>query len=220
MNIRILEPEWLDTLPEDDARAQRSRRDLVRVNALMGNVGVVAGLLRDALPAGRAWRIAEVGAGDGTFAARVLARLRGQGELILVDRGCAPTVAVEGWRVRAERADVFDWLERAPPLDAVFANLFLHHFDDAALRRMLAGIAARAPVFAACEPRRSRLAVAGASLLGLIGCNDVTRHDAVVSVRAGFNGRELASLWPAASGVRLEERRRGLFSHAFSACRT
>ena len=51
MSTRILEPEWLDTLPEDDARAQRSRRDLVRVNALMGNVGIVARLLRDALPA-------------------------------------------------------------------------------------------------------------------------------------------------------------------------
>ena len=44
--------------------------------------------------------------------------------------------------------------------------------------------------FVACEPRRSRARRSlGSRLLGLIGCNDVTRHDAVVSVRAGFRGR-------------------------------
>ena len=39
---RVLEPEWLDALPHEDPRARRSRRDLVRVNALMGNDRIVA----------------------------------------------------------------------------------------------------------------------------------------------------------------------------------
>jgi hypothetical protein len=47
----------------------------------------------------------------------------------------------------------------------------------------------------------------------------VTRHDAVLSVRAGFAGRELSALWPSADGWKLEERRAGLFSHLFVAHR-
>jgi hypothetical protein len=222
MLARSLEPEWLDTLPEGDARALRSRRDLVRVNALMGNAAIVASLL-DTLPGSRPVRIAEIGAGDGAFASRVTARLRGKGEIVLVDRASRPSPAViqammrGGWRVTAAQADVFEWLAGCGNLDAVFANLFLHHFDAPALRRMLEGIARVAPLFVACEPRRSPVALAGSRLLGVIGCNDVTRHDAVVSVRAGFTGHEISRLWPQASKARLEESRRGLFSHAFRA---
>ena len=222
MLARSLEPEWLDTLPEGDARALRSRRDLVRVNALMGNAAIVASLL-DTLPGSRPVRIAEIGAGDGAFASKVAERLRRKGEMVLVDRASHPSPSVVkamtriGWKVTAAHADVFDWLGGCGRLDAVFANLFLHHFDAPALRRMLEGIAPVAPLFIACEPRRSPVALAGSRLLGLIGCNDVTRHDAVVSVRAGFTGHEISALWPRASDARLEECPRGVFSHAFRA---
>jgi hypothetical protein len=56
-------------------------------------------------------------------------------------------------------------------------------------------------------------------MLGLIGANGVTRHDAAVSVRAGFKGGELSALWPANPRWRLRERRAGLFSHLFLAQR-
>jgi hypothetical protein len=84
---------------------------------------------------------------------------------------------------------------------------------------MLAGIAERASVFVACEPRRSRTALVGSHLLGLIGCNDVTRHDAVASVVAGFHGRELSMLWPQSTAWTLDEGPRGLFSHLLVARR-
>src|SRR6185312_2676586 len=100
--------------------------------------------------------------------------------------------------------------------DAMAANLFLHHFEAPALAHMLALAASRTRLFVGCEPRRSRFALAGASLLGIVGCNDVTRHDAVVSVRAGFRGGEIGSLWPA-DGWRVEEGAWGLFSHRFVA---
>ena len=221
MTARTLEPEWLDSLPERDARALRSRRDLVRVNALMGNASIVAGMLQP-LPS-RALRIAEIGAGDGAFAARVVRRLGGHGEIVLVDRGARPAAAVErdlsprGWRVAGAHADIFEWLAASGPFDAIFANLFLHHFDDAAIGRMLRAVAARTPLFVACEPRRSRVGLAGAHLLGLVGCNDVTRHDAVVSVRAGFAGSEIGALWPADIAARIDEGSRGAFSHGFRA---
>jgi len=56
-------------------------------------------------------------------------------------------------------------------------------------------------------------------LLRLIGCNRVTRHDAPISVRAGFTGQELSQLWPAGQGWLLEERPAGWFSHLFIAQR-
>lgn len=224
---RQVEPEWLDALPAEDPRARRSRRELVRVNALMANAGIVARGLRaarDAVPA----TIADIGAGDGRFA---LAVVRGLGpapqgaRVTLVDRQHlldAPTrEAFEalGWRVEAVEADVLDWLgdPAGAPLEAIVANLFLHHFAPADLDRLLALVARRTRLFVACEPRRSALAAAGARLLGAIGCGEVTRHDAVVSVRAGFSGRELAGHWPRAAGWSIDEGARGLFSHAFSA---
>jgi hypothetical protein len=224
---RRVEREWLDELPADDPRARRSRGDLRRVNGLMANARIVAGDLVRACPR-RVTSLAEIGAGDGAFALRMVARLpapEGAARITLVDRQAivdGPTreaLARRGWEARVETADVFDWLAAAPACDAIVANLFLHHFDDATLARLLAGVAARTRCFVACEPRRSTLALTGSRLLGLIGCNDVTRHDAVASVRAGFDGDEISRLWPQGPGWRLEERARGLFSHAFVARR-
>ena len=221
---RLVEPEWLDTLPADDARAVRSRRDLARVNTIMSNAPIVAGALRAYLP-DRPVRVAEIGAGDGVFALAVARRLPRGGNLSLLDRQAVPGADVLprfarfGWEAQAVQADVFDWLEdaRTPRFDAIFANLFLHHFEPVRLAAMLRLLAARTPLFVACEPRRSRAALAGSRLLGLAGCNDVTRHDAVASVRAGFRDSEIADLWEGRPGWLVEEQPRGLFSHLFVA---
>jgi hypothetical protein len=224
---RVVEREWLDELPADDPRARRSRGDLRRVNALMANARIVAAHLLRVAP-GPLGNVAEIGAGDGAFALRVASRLpvpQAPATFTLVDRQAIvgaqtrEAIARRGWQPRLATADVFEWLETAPEFDAIVANLFLHHFDEAALGRLLAGVAARTRCFVACEPRRSALALTGSRLLGLIGCNDVTRHDAVASVRAGFDRDELSRLWPDRSAWILEERSRGLFSHAFVARR-
>ena len=224
--IRHVAPEMLDSLPADDARAVGSRRDLVRVNALMGNVGIVAGALRATLPRREA-RVAELGAGDGRFAARVLQRVGCSGRVTLVDREARPDpralelLGANGWQAQGARLDVFEWFRSgaAEGLDAIFVNLFLHHFDDAPLAELLRAAARAAPVFVACEPRRSGVALAGARMLGLIGCNAVTRHDAVVSVRAGFADDELSRLWPERERWTIDEGARRLFSHTFVARR-
>lgn len=223
---RRVEPEWLDALPARDARAVRARRDLRRVNALMGNVRILAGALGE-LPPGA--HLAEVGAGSGEVMlalARSRVRRGARFRVTLVDRepcvdaATTAELAALGFETRIVRADVFDWLTGAdlPVFDAIAANLFLHHFEAPALARMLALAASHTRLFVGCEPRRSRFALAAASLLGIAGCNDVTRHDAVVSVRAGFRDGEVASLWPA-DGWRVDERACGLFSHRFIARR-
>ena len=225
--MRQLEPEWLDHLPATDARAVRARRDLRLVNRVMGHAGIVAKAL-DGLPLNSAPRIAELGAGDGTLLLRIADAMnwRSGADVVLVDR--EPAVSAEtqtryrqrGCNVTLDAADVFDWLHRdARPFDAIVANLFLHHFERDELARLFALAAARTKVFIACEPRRAQLPLAGSRLLGLIGCNDVTRHDAVLSVRAGFAGQELSALWPADGNWTLEESRAGLFSHRFTAYR-
>jgi len=197
---RSLEPEWLDELPPQDPRAVRSRADLRRVNAIMGNARIIAREL------GSAARVADLGGGDGSLMRAVERRLGRRLEVTNVDR-------IAG-------REAFEFL--ATPgrqLDAIVANLFLHHLAQADLRRLFALAAQRAPLFVACEPRRSRLALAGSRLMWLIGCNDVTRHDAVISVRAGFSGGELSAEWPKLESWTLAERPAPPFSHLFVARR-
>jgi phospholipid N-methyltransferase len=231
MNIpRRIEPEWLDELPPHDPRAMRSRRDLRRINALMTNATIVARELTRSLHHGAPRMIAEIGAGDGTFMLRLAEKTANQWQdahVVLLDRQdiVSPRTREEfvslGWQAESVTADVFEWLARPAGrvFDVIIANLFLHHFDAAGLTELLALAAQRTRIFMACEPRRSGLALVASHLLGVVGCNDVSRHDAVVSVRAGFDGRELSALWPASRAWTLQERAHGLFSHCFIACR-
>jgi hypothetical protein len=220
---RIVQPELLDDLPADDPRALRSRRDLGRVNWWMGNAAHLAAMLRR-LPAVPK-RIVELGAGDGCFALQLAQALRPwrEVELVLVDRQNAfnqktqSRIQAAGWRAHLEQADVFDWLNAGERADCIVANLFLHHFEEDPLREMFRLIAAKTPFFAACETRRSRQSLFGSRLVGLIGCGPVTRHDAVISVRAGFRQGELSGLWPAAARWKTEEFEAGLATHCFMA---
>jgi hypothetical protein len=222
---RTLEPEWLDDLPGDDPRAVRSRRDLRLMNRIMGHARSIGGALRAHVRRDSP-SIAELGAGDGTLLMRIAASARwtGGADITLVDRQPVVSAATGarfaelGCRVRIDAADVFEWLSSsAGRYDAIVANLFLHHFEDAQLAKLFALAACRTHVFIGCEPWRARLPLAGSHMLGVIGCNDVTRHDAVLSVRAGFARRELSALWAAGGEWKLDERRAGLFSHLFVA---
>ena len=234
---RSVQPETLDALAADDPRAVRSRGDLRRIHAVMGTTGLLARALRSATPPCRPLRLLELGAGDGRQMLAVAARLAAEWpavELTLLDRQPAvgaPTLAAFarlGWTARPRVADVFDWVERPAAAaagasdddrwDVIVATLFLHHFTDAPLARLLAAVAGRCDVFLACEPRRGRLPLLASRLVALLGANAVTREDAVLSVRAGFRGAELTALWPAAApGWRLDERAAGPFSHRFLA---
>jgi len=229
IGARRLVPELLDALPAGDPRALRARRDLARINALMLQPRITAGLLlrHCACPPAR---ILELGAGDGRSAlavARRLARHWPGVTLVLLDlRDGVPAerraqLAALGWGLEVVTAEAIDWLERHPGerFDAVTANLFLHHFEGPPLARLLAGAARLAPVFVATEPRRAVVPLAASRLTWAIGAGDVARHDAPASVRAGFSGDELAALWPDRRGWRLEERPAALFTHAFAASR-
>jgi hypothetical protein len=224
---RVVAAEWLDGLPVSDRRAIHSRRDLRRVNYWMGNPSRVKDALRRVFCDSPPRRLAELGAGDGTFLLRVAQSLGTRWpavEVTLIDRQPAISSAVRrgieqaGWSAEVVTGDVFDWLKTEQRFDCLIANLFVHHFHSDALARLLTLASRRAAAFVACEPRRSPAGLLTGRLLWLLGCNSVTRHDAPISVRAGFRGTELSSIWPGGDW-RLEEGPAGLFSHLFVAQR-
>ena len=227
---RSVEPELLDALPPADPRALRSRRDLERVNAWMGNCRIMARAIHSARNGRMAPRIVELGAGGGRFLLGVAQRLSTDWQgthVVLLDRLNVSSQEARrglealGWRAEILHAEALDWLAQpsTPVFTVMLANLFLHHFEDAQLGDLLAAAARKARVFIAVEPRRSRRSLFFSRLLWLIRCNLVTRHDAQVSVRAGFTDRELSRLWPAGQGWTLQERSVGWFSHLFIAQR-
>ena len=234
---RTVIPELLDELPPDDPRAIHSRGDLRRVNKLMGNADIISGALKGSgaffapdaqKKAPDPFSIVELGGGDGTFLLEVAKRAApviGAAHATLVDQQVLLTAATRdalaalSWRVDAIKADVFDWLSRgrAECADVTIANLFLHHFEGPRLATLLRETSKQTRMFVACEPWRSKAALAAASLMGLIGCNGVTVHDARISVRAGFRDGELSAIWPGGNGWALEERKAGRFTHGFVA---
>jgi hypothetical protein len=227
---RRVEPEWLDELPQADPRAVWSRRDLKRINGWMQQGRIMRRLVIAALEESTPRRFIELGAGDGTFMLALAKRLAPRWrdvKVTLVDRQDIVTDRTRrgfrdlGWQAETISADVFDFLQRTAPgsADMVLANLFLHHFEGDSLAKLLNGAARLADTFAACEPWRAGSGVIGSRLLWAIGCNGVTRHDALVSVRAGFRGQELSELWPNDDDWRLQEGPALPFTHCFLARR-
>jgi hypothetical protein len=225
--IRQVEPEWLDELPADDPRAIRSRRDLKRINVLMAQARIMRRLLLQHCKGALPRTIIELGAGDGTFMLGLARKIKlrwPEVSLTLLDRQDIVSAktreefAVLGWRATVVTADVFDFLETEKPrADVITSNLCLHHFSCEQLIRLFAYAARSTKLFAACEPRRGLFALTVSRFLMAIGCNDVTRHDAVMSVRAGFCGHELSKLWPRGKGWELNEHPALPFTHCFVA---
>ena len=223
---RIVQPEMLDTLPPADPRAIGSRRDLRRLNRLMRHHGIMAEALARNWNGSAPGQITEIGAGDGRFLQGVAKRIAPRWpdlRATLLDRQKSATpetlagFATLGWRAETLVTDVFDWPQNPGADEVVIANLFLHHFEAARLAELLRLVSQRAKLFIALEPRRGARPLLFSRLLWAVGCNRVTRHDAPVSVRAGFAGNELSVLWPDRQGWRLAEQRTGAFSHLFIA---
>jgi hypothetical protein len=224
---RRVEAEVLDNLPADDPRAIRARRDLRHLNVIMSQADIMARALIEKFKA-TPRRIVDLGAGDGTFTlalARKLAARWPALETVMVDQADVVSAdthagfAALGYTLRPVADDIFEFMRTAPEADIYAANLFIHHFEPPQLRQLFSAIAARAKLFIACEPRRARFPLIASSLVGLIGAQSVVRNDAPASIRAGFAGMELTTLWPDPTHWYLEERPARLFTHLFVARR-
>ncbi len=184
---RSVIPEILDSLAGDDPEAVRSRKDLRRVNFLMGNERWVCGQLRKFQPT-VASGIVEIGAGDGALC-RKMARMFPGAPIAGYDLAMRPADLVPqvAWHV----GDIFT--KPSPTSSGILvANLFLHHFEKAALAgigRWIEGF----DVLIFNEPDRSSLPHFLGKLLHPF-INRVTRHDMHVSIDAGFVSGEMEAL--------------------------
>ena len=185
--LRACLPEMLDSLPPDHPDALHSRRDLRLINRIMRNQAWFRAALPPLLRRGET--VLELGAGMGELAKDLNARGLAVDGLDLWPRP-------DGWpSERAwHRADLraFAGYDRYP---AVIGNLIFHQFKDAELAALGGKLRQAARVIIACEPERRRFSqIAVAAFAPLLGINHVTRHDAHVSMTAGFCGEELPRL--------------------------
>lgn len=204
MKERLVIEEILDSLPPDDPRAVQSRRDLRRINVLMGNYRWISDQLRTD-PFSTVTKWTEIGAGSGDLAGRIEGQSGGSFEVEGVDFAPRP----RGWPERWDwhRGDLFAYLEEeregATP-GGLIANLFLHHFEDKDLRRLGAFVNGRCRSLLVSEPARYGVfRTLAFALFPFV--NEVTRHDMQVSIAAGFRPGEVAQALGLSEDWRIRE---------------
>lgn len=181
---RVVEPEILDRLPVEDPSAQRSRRDLRQINAMMGNFRWVE---RQIARTPNAESLVEIGAGEGRLCRRLSKKFPDK-QLTGIDLVPCP----EGLGgVKWLRGDLFELLPESQG-DVLIGVMIVHHFRTEELRALGKALASFQAVIL-CEPWRAFLPQVWGGLMWPF-VSEVTRHDLPVSVRAGFRPGELPKL--------------------------
>lgn len=178
------QPELLDSLPPQHPDALHNRRDIRLTNRIMGNYRWLLRTLPPLLRPGES--VLELGAGTGELALS----LHAAGTPV---DGLDLWPPPENWPADRSwhRGDLraFPHYDRYP---AVFGNLIFHQFTDGELAELGQKLRPTARLILACEPARWRKSQWLYRLLGpLFGANQVSLHDAHVSIGAGFLGDEL-----------------------------
>ena len=181
---RTLHPELLDSLPADHPDALHNRRDLRLVNAITGSHRWFAHRLsRLARPGETAL---ELGAGTGELGRRLASAGVAVDGLDLWPRPREWPPA-QAWHVSDLRS-----FEGYPRYPAIIGNLIFHQFSDDELAALGKKISAHTRVILANEPARRRASQILYRVFAILsGANHVSRHDAHVSIGAGFRGHEL-----------------------------
>lgn len=180
---RRLTPELLDELPSDDPAAIRSRKDLSFINEVMGNYRWIASRMN------RPGNWLEIGAGTGSLARQIPGT--GSVRVTGVDFAPRPDTWPESWDWH--QGDLFEFFDSGvSEIEGLVANLFLHHFTDAQLRRIGSLVPGTASRLLFSEPARYPLHQVQARM-GFPFFNSVTRHDMMVSIEAGFRENELGA---------------------------
>ncbi len=187
-SMRQVLPELLDSLPHHDPAAVRSRDELHLINRIMGNHHWICRTLEN--PLFKDHRVLELGAGDGSLARRVW------------NKGIVPTARWSALDLAPKpdewpsdsawhQCDLFT-LPSLPEAEVIVANLFLHHFQDNQLTYLGKRLPKSCRFLIACEPARRMLhTLQGHLLTSVAEFSHVTKHDMLVSIRAGFIDDEL-----------------------------
>lgn len=191
---RSIQPELLDSAAGPDREA--SLRDLTRINRFLGGHRILRQLLRPLVRRDEAFSILDIGAASGDMT-RVVLRAFPRASVACFDLSPRHLAAAPQPRIAGD-AFLLPFAPRS--FDFVFSSLFLHHFENARVVKLLHGFGAIARnAVLAIDLERGPL---GYHFLPatrwLFGWNRVTLHDGPVSVQAGFRRRELLDIAHAA----------------------
>ena len=187
MKARVIQPELLDLLPQDDPDAMRARDEMLQIHGIMGNHRWIERTVRRHRENG--WRITELGAGDGALSMRLLASGCCTGQALhAFDLAPRP----QHWPAEAHWTCGDVLAQTLPETEIVVASLFLHHFTGEQLRQLGVRLSPAARLIVASEPARRWVhTFTGRLFCELVELNHVQRHDMQASIRAGFRGDEL-----------------------------
>ena len=174
-----------------------------------GNAGALASKIRELLPTfpDRPLTVVEAGAGDGTLAARcgTVCLSGGQRPDSIVGSGRRHGIPKPWPGLRAPELEsggsshsLENWLKLLRPLGWTWFMPI--SFSTTSTRRLYRHSCLNSfvePSRSLVGTRRSAAALLGARMLRWLGCNAVTRHDAVRSVHAGFRDLNCPGRGPA-----------------------
>jgi len=186
---RVLKPEILDTLPPE---ARASLADLVRLNRRWGGHSTLRHLLATVADANKSFSLLDVGAASGDMG-RCVRHWYPRAEVTSLDASASHLADSDPPRVAA---DAFKLPFRPKSFDLVFCSLFLHHFADQEVVRLLAGFGqvARRQVLVIDLERNPIPYYFVPWTRWIFGWDPVTVNDAQISVEAAFQARELEAL--------------------------
>lgn len=192
-NGRVLKPELLDTLPQERGRA--NLRDLVRINRRWGGLSTLRWLLRAAQVDER-FSLVDIGAASGDMGAAIGTKYP-QAKVVSVDY--VPWHLEKAGQPKVG-ADAFALPFRDATFDYSFCSLFLHHFTNEQIVRLLAEFkrVARKAVLVIDLERHPIPYYFVPWTRWLFRWDPITCHDAAISVEAAFQASELEELARAA----------------------
>ena len=150
--------------------------------------------------------ILEIGSGDGKFL-ESLKHIKGL-NLKGVDLQPKPkSISSEIEWIQEDILNISDLPQNNSDPTAVICNLILHHFTDDQLSK-LGKLISKANHIIINEPSRRLIPLLmGYLAFPLLG--KVTRHDMIISIRAGFRDRELLKFFPSKNCLMIKETLRG-----------
>ena len=191
---RVILPELLDGTP--DAEAAGSVNDLVRINRYLGGYWTVRQLFARVVKRRESFTVLDVGAASGDMGAAIRKGFPGARVTSLDQKrnhlAQAPFPKLQG--------DAFHLPFAPASFDFVFSSLFLHHFEDDEVMRLLRafGVVARRAVLAIDLDRGPFAYRFLPATRWLFHWHPITLHDGPISVQAAFHSQELANLARAA----------------------
>jgi 2-polyprenyl-3-methyl-5-hydroxy-6-metoxy-1,4-benzoquinol methylase len=187
---RLILPELLDSLPPDQARA--SLQDLVRINRRWGGHSTLRHLLQENVTDSQPFSVLDVGAASGDMGA-CIRQWNPAAKVTSLDYVESHLAASMGERVAG---NAFQLPFRRGSFDYVFCSLFLHHFQNEDVVRLLRGFGevARKAVLVIDLERNPIPYYFIAWSRPMLGWDPVTVHDGAISVEAAFHRKELEDL--------------------------